>query len=83
MRERDREANTNVTDRYSDPYCSNAAIVPHHSRYHSYELPRQHSKEDSYSPHHSYLERNATYLVDRRTRPRSITNRRGAIKHQK
>lgn len=83
MRERDREANTNVTDRYSDPYCSNAAIVPHHSRYHSYELPRQHSKEDSYSPHHPYLERNATYLVDRRTRPRSITNRRGAIKHQK
>ncbi|KNC27553.1 putative protein kinase C delta type, partial [Lucilia cuprina] len=88
IRERDRDCNSSTADRssgyYSDHYSSNSAsLVPHHSRYSSYELPRQHSKEDSYSPHRPYLERNATYLVDRRTRPRSITNRRGAIKHQK
>ncbi|XP_065366319.1 putative protein kinase C delta type homolog isoform X2 [Calliphora vicina] len=89
IRERDRDCNSSTADRssgyYSDPFStstSTASLVPHHSRYSSYELPRQHSKEDSYSPHRPYLERNATY-VDRRTRPRSITNRRGAIKHQK
>ncbi|KMZ09462.1 putative protein kinase C delta type homolog isoform X2 [Drosophila simulans] len=68
---------------------------------HSFELPRQHSKEEAY---HRDRESSAGggdrgersgiggngggvtgggVYVDRRTRPRSITNRRGAIKHQK
>eukprot|EP00099_Drosophila_melanogaster_P002800 NP_001138191.1 protein kinase C delta, isoform D [Drosophila melanogaster] len=68
---------------------------------HSFELPRQHSKEEAY---HRDRESSAGGVdrgersgiggngggvtgggvyVDRRTRPRSITNRRGAIKHQK
>ncbi|XP_032580998.1 putative protein kinase C delta type homolog isoform X2 [Drosophila sechellia] len=68
---------------------------------HSFELPRQHSKEEAY---HQDRESSAGggdrgersgiggngggvtgggVYVDRRTRPRSITNRRGAIKHQK
>lgn len=71
IRERDRDCNSSTADRssgyYSDPFStstSTASLVPHHSRYSSYELPRQHSKEDSYSPHRPYLERNATY-VDR------------------
>ncbi|XP_043948893.1 putative protein kinase C delta type homolog isoform X2 [Drosophila biarmipes] len=74
---------------------------------HSFELPRQHSKEEAY---HRDRDRDRDressaggaergdrggiggngggvtgggVYVDRRTRPRSITNRRGAIKHQK
>ncbi|XP_037727837.1 putative protein kinase C delta type homolog isoform X4 [Drosophila subpulchrella] len=74
---------------------------------HSFELPRQHSKEEAY---HRDRDRDhdressaggaergdrggiggngggvtgGGVYVDRRTRPRSITNRRGAIKHQK
>ncbi|XP_044316857.1 putative protein kinase C delta type homolog isoform X4 [Drosophila rhopaloa] len=79
---------------------------------HSFELPRQHSKEEAY---HRDRDRDrdressaggggggggergdrsgvggngggvtgGDVYVDRRTRPRSITNRRGAIKHQK
>ncbi|EDV47301.1 putative protein kinase C delta type homolog isoform X2 [Drosophila erecta] len=65
---------------------------------HSFELPRQHSKEEAY---HRDRDRESSaggtgsgglngggatgsgVYVDRRTRPRSITNRRGAIKHQK
>ncbi|XP_017065119.1 putative protein kinase C delta type homolog isoform X2 [Drosophila eugracilis] len=73
---------------------------------HSFELPRQHSKEEAY---HRDRDRDrdrdresstgggggvggsgngggvtgGNVYVDRRTRPRSITNRRGAIKHQK
>ncbi|KAH8355481.1 hypothetical protein KR084_005144, partial [Drosophila pseudotakahashii] len=75
---------------------------------HSFELPRQHSKEEAY---HRDRDRDRDrdressaggaergdrggiggngggvtgggVYVDRRTRPRSITNRRGAIKHQ-
>ncbi|XP_034124568.1 putative protein kinase C delta type homolog isoform X6 [Drosophila guanche] len=74
----------------------------YYGKQHSFELPRQHSKEEGY-----YRDRDresgtsgcgsagpASFggaaggltggvYVDRRTRPRSITNRRGAIKHQK
>ncbi|KPU77441.1 uncharacterized protein Dana_GF19394, isoform C [Drosophila ananassae] len=71
----------------------------HYGKQHSFELPRQHSKEEAY---HRDRDRDrdresstglpekggvgvtgSSVYVDRRTRPRSITNRRGAIKHQK
>ncbi|XP_001355364.2 putative protein kinase C delta type homolog [Drosophila persimilis] len=75
----------------------------HYGKQHSFELPRQHSKEEGY---HRDRDRDSgtsgcgsagaggcavaaggvtggAVYVDRRTRPRSITNRRGAIKHQK
>ncbi|XP_030381707.1 putative protein kinase C delta type homolog isoform X2 [Scaptodrosophila lebanonensis] len=76
------------------------------SKQHSFELPRQHSKEDTYGRDRDSAAgssgtgssssgsggaaggvggsggSSSTY-IDRRTRPRSITNRRGAIKHQK
>ncbi|XP_017109702.2 putative protein kinase C delta type homolog isoform X2 [Drosophila bipectinata] len=71
----------------------------HYGKQHSFELPRQHSKEEAY---HRDRDRDrdresstglpekggvgvtgSGVYVDRRTRPRSITNRRGAIKHQK
>ncbi|XP_075158424.1 protein kinase C delta isoform X3 [Haematobia irritans] len=94
-RDRDREresrdVTSSIADRssgyYSDLYNSNSSLMhhqhPQHSRYSSYDLPHQRSKEDSYSPHRSYPEK-ASGFVDRPTRPRSITNRRGAIKHQK
>ncbi|EDW78543.1 uncharacterized protein Dwil_GK16493 [Drosophila willistoni] len=85
----------------------------HYGKQHSFELPRQHSKEEAYSRDRDRdrdrdrerdRERdrdrdrdrdsgiassvgiggtNSNIYVDRRTRPRSITNRRGAIKHQK
>ncbi|BFG03068.1 putative protein kinase C delta type homolog [Drosophila madeirensis] len=74
----------------------------YYGKQHSFELPRQHSKEEGY--HRDRDRESGTsgcgsagpavfggasggltggVYVDRRTRPRSITNRRGAIKHQK
>ncbi|XP_034671981.1 putative protein kinase C delta type homolog isoform X7 [Drosophila subobscura] len=74
----------------------------YYGKQHSFELPRQHSKEEGY--HRDGDRESGTsgcgssgpavfggaaggltggVYVDRRTRPRSITNRRGAIKHQK
>ncbi|XP_017045792.1 putative protein kinase C delta type homolog isoform X3 [Drosophila ficusphila] len=72
---------------------------------HSFELPRQHSKEEAYHRDRDRDRESSAggaergdrsgvggngggvtgggVYVDRRTRPRSITNRRGAIKHQK
>ncbi|XP_055843889.1 putative protein kinase C delta type homolog isoform X2 [Episyrphus balteatus] len=59
-----------------DSTVSSGYYSDNYSTAHSYSLPRQNSKEDSHSHH-------KTPFVDRRTNPRSITNRRGAIKHQK
>ncbi|XP_030078844.1 putative protein kinase C delta type homolog isoform X1 [Drosophila hydei] len=84
-RDRDRERERDCDDHYNNHY--------HYGKQHSFELPRQHSKEESYSRDRD-RDRDSGVgggvggavscgYVDRRTRPRSITNRRGAIKHQK
>ncbi|EDW06267.1 putative protein kinase C delta type homolog isoform X1 [Drosophila mojavensis] len=84
-RDRDRERDRDCDDHYNNHY--------HYGKQHSFELPRQHSKEDAYTRDRD-RDRDSGVgggiggagsggYVDRRTRPRSITNRRGAIKHQK
>ncbi|XP_017870061.1 PREDICTED: putative protein kinase C delta type homolog isoform X2 [Drosophila arizonae] len=86
-RDRDRERDRDCDDHYNNHY--------HYGKQHSFELPRQHSKEDAYTRDRDRdRDRDSGVgggiggagsggYVDRRTRPRSITNRRGAIKHQK
>ncbi|KAL7745002.1 hypothetical protein ACLKA6_007264 [Drosophila palustris] len=97
-RDRERERERDCDDHYNNHY--------HYGKQHSFDLPRQHSKEDPYTRDRDRdRERDRDRdrdresvsggsgaggggvggggYVDRRTRPRSITNRRGAIKHQK
>uniref|UniRef100_A0A0A1WT80 Protein kinase C n=1 Tax=Zeugodacus cucurbitae TaxID=28588 RepID=A0A0A1WT80_ZEUCU len=70
-------------DRDREYYGDRSNFSCHKS--HSYELPRQHSKEKAYAQFYEHeLEHSAVGdYTDKRTRPRSITNRRGAIKHLK
>uniref|UniRef100_A0A1B0AFA7 Phorbol-ester/DAG-type domain-containing protein n=1 Tax=Glossina pallidipes TaxID=7398 RepID=A0A1B0AFA7_GLOPL len=92
-RDRHSEGADGISGYYSDHYSGNNAMhlptsasTQHapYNRFCSYDLLRQHSSEETYMPGHtSYNERYRTDFVDRRTRPHSITNRRGAIKHQK
>ncbi|EDW62550.1 putative protein kinase C delta type homolog isoform X3 [Drosophila virilis] len=84
-RDRDRDRERDCDDHYNNHY--------HYGKQHSFELPRQHSKEEAYTRDRdrdrdsgggsSGVGGVSGGYVDRRTRPRSITNRRGAIKHQK
>uniref|UniRef100_A0A0K8VWR1 protein kinase C n=1 Tax=Bactrocera latifrons TaxID=174628 RepID=A0A0K8VWR1_BACLA len=77
-RDRDRER-----ERDWEYYSDRSNFSTHKS--HSYELPRQHSKEKAYTPFYEHeMDHSAVGdCKDRRTRPRSITNRRGAIKQLK
>lgn len=70
-------------DRNREHYSDRSNFSSHKS--HSYELPHQHSKEKSYAQFYEH-EMDHSIVGDytaRRTRPRSITNRRGAIKQHK
>ncbi|KAH8396193.1 hypothetical protein KR222_004715 [Zaprionus bogoriensis] len=98
---RDRDRERDCDDHYNNH--SHGHSHYHYGKQHSFELPRQHSKEEAYNrdrdrdrDRERERERDSGGssgaggsaagsggYVDRRTRPRSITNRRGAIKHQK
>ncbi|XP_017852456.1 putative protein kinase C delta type homolog [Drosophila busckii] len=81
-RDRERERERDCDEHYNSHY--------HYGKQQSFELPRQHSKEEAYirdrdrdRDRESVAGIVGVGYVERRTRPRSITNRRGAIKHQK